>query len=193
MADRSASSAGRGVDLLSTLARLWALFGGAVLLAMAGLVVVSVILRALGGYGIGPGAVPGDFELVEIGCAVAVFAFLPWCQVERGHVTVDLLAERMGARAARALGLLGDALLALCACVVAWRLAVGFLEKLPYGGPGLRGALGVAPQPFFAETSYDLQIPVWIPYAFALTGALLFAAVCLRSVWLGLRGQGSAA
>ena len=58
------------------LARLMAWFGAAVLTALAALTVASIAGRALSGFGLGP--VPGDFELVEAGTALAVFAFLPW-------------------------------------------------------------------------------------------------------------------
>lgn len=179
---------GRVGRTLVTLTRVWALAGGLVLLAMALLTVVSVVLRALGGVGIGPGAVPGDFELVEMGCAVAVFAFLPWCQIERGHVTVDILATRLGTKVARALRVAGDAALALAAIVVAARLAVGFGEKVPFGSEAVRSTLGWGPKPFFPETTYDLQIPVWIPFGLALIGAALFAAASLWTLWRAATG-----
>ena len=47
-----------------------------VLIALILLTVVSVVGRALFSA-----PIPGDFELVEIGMAVAVFAFLPYCQL----------------------------------------------------------------------------------------------------------------
>ncbi len=53
-----------------------ALFGAALLLAVTIMIVVSVSGRARISIGLGP--VPGDFELVEVGTAIAVFFFLPW-------------------------------------------------------------------------------------------------------------------
>ena len=55
--------------------RLLAWFGGCMLSALALLSVVSISGRALSVAGLGP--VPGDFELVEAGTALAVFCFLP--------------------------------------------------------------------------------------------------------------------
>ena len=44
--------------------------------------VASIVGRALSGLGLGLGPVPGDFELVEAGTALAVFCFLPWCHLK---------------------------------------------------------------------------------------------------------------
>ena len=68
---------------LTQACRLLALAGGAVLLGIVGLTVVSIVLRELSGR-----PIPGDYELVEVGCAVAVFAFLPYCQLTGGNVFV---------------------------------------------------------------------------------------------------------
>ncbi len=50
-------------------------FGSLVLVLIALMSVASIVGRALAGFGLGP--VPGDFELVEVGTALAVFCFLP--------------------------------------------------------------------------------------------------------------------
>ena len=47
----------------------------------------------------------------------------------------------------------------------------------------LRAHLGMGFKPFFPETTYELEIPVWIPYGLALIGAALFALVSLYTVW----------
>ena len=41
-------------------------------------------------------------------------------------------------------------------------------------------------KPFFAETTYELEIPVWIPYGLALIGAGLFVIVSIYTVWRSL-------
>ena len=175
---------------LATAAAAWALFGGLVLGGMATVTVVSVLGRALGGFGLRP--ITGDFELVEMGCAVAVFAFLPWYQLRRGHVTVDILVDRMPARPRRVVTAAGDALMALVAVVVLWRLWLGFAEKFPHGGPVLRDLLGLGPASFFTETTYELQVPVWIPYGLCLVGAALFALCCLHGLWAQISGSDAA-
>ncbi|HET8727876.1 MAG TPA: TRAP transporter small permease subunit, partial [Alphaproteobacteria bacterium] len=83
------------------LAGVVAALGGVVLLIVMAITCVSVTGRAL--LFLGLGAVPGDFELVELGSAFVVFCFMPWCQYRRGHVTVDLFVAATGPRVLAAL------------------------------------------------------------------------------------------
>ena len=166
------------------LARVAAYAGGVLLAALALMTVTSILGRRFTALGLGP--ITGDYELVAHGVALAVFAFLPWCQMERGHVSVGLLADALPARAKAALGLVADALVALAAGVILVQLWRGFGEKFPYGSDALRAALGMGPKPFFPETTYELEIPVWIPYGVAVALAALFAATALYTVWRAL-------
>lgn len=175
MADRDTQFA--APTLAVALARALALFGGVVLLAMAAVTTVSVSGRALSDLGFSP--VPGDFELVELGCAIAVFCFLPWCQVSRAHVRIDLIAPLLPRAAYRWLGWFGDLMLTGFLGLLLARLWLGFGERFPHGGPGLRALLGLGPPPFFAETTFELQIPLWIPYAVCVIGLALAFAVSL--------------
>ncbi|MEL6509156.1 MAG: TRAP transporter small permease [Pseudomonadota bacterium] len=172
---------GRGVEAL---AKRWAILGGTLLVALSVMTVVSIIGRALTGYGLGP--VPGDYELVANGCAIAIFAFLPWCQLRRGHVTVDIFINRLSSRAVAVFGCLGDALVLVVSAVIARQLYLGWGEKFPYGSDALRDALAMGYKPFFAETTYELQIPVWMPYTAALIGAVLMVIVAAYTVWRSL-------
>lgn len=158
-----------------------AVLGGLVLCAMAVLTMMSITGRALIGFGLGP--LRGDYELVANGCALAIFAFLPYCQLKRGHVTVDIFIAPLPARIRALFGLIGDALIALAATVITRQLWFGFGEKFPYGSDTLRTSLGMGYKPFFAETTYELEIPVWIPYGLALIGAVLFVLVSYYCVW----------
>lgn len=166
-----------------------ALLGGLVLAGIAGMTVISVIGRALAGYGLGP--VRGDFELVQIGCAIAVFSFLPWCQIRRGHVTVDLLVERFSPRVQAALRLLGDIALGAVAVLMARQLWAGMIDKFcadpsdPLFG-WLWNVTGIAQPYCWIEATYELNLPVWWGYAAGSLGAGLFAVVTLHSVWQSL-------
>ena len=80
--------------LVNGLARWTAIIGGVVLLAMIAVVVVSVIGRALIWAGLKP--ILGDYELISIGMGFAVFAFLPWAHITRGHALVSLLTDAFG-------------------------------------------------------------------------------------------------
>lgn len=66
-----------------------AVLGGVITLAIAVIVTASVIGRNLLDQGI-----PGDFEYVQMGTAIAVFAFLPFCQLRRGNIVVDTFSTR---------------------------------------------------------------------------------------------------
>ncbi|HEY5790174.1 MAG TPA: TRAP transporter small permease [Gammaproteobacteria bacterium] len=154
--------------LVATLARWIAIAGGVVLTVLAVLTLVSVTGRALTGIGLGP--VPGDFELVEVGCAFAVFAFLPWCQLHGGHATVDIFVARLGPRSQAWLEVVHQLLMTLFAVVIAWQLHGGLADRLNYN-----------------ETTLILQLPTWYGYAAALVGAWLFVLVCLLTTWRSLR------
>jgi TRAP-type C4-dicarboxylate transport system permease small subunit len=157
--------------IVEDLARLLAIAGGLVLVALALMAVVSITGRAFG-------PVPGDFELIEIGCGVAVFAFLPWCQFRRGHVTVDVLESYLPARLWAWLAVAGNVAMTIVAVIVTWQLWLGFRDKLAYG-----------------ETSMILQVPIWWGYAAGSVAALVFALTCAYTVWRSLNeaiaGSGS--
>ncbi|MEP2031160.1 MAG: TRAP transporter small permease [Paracoccaceae bacterium] len=170
--------------VIQAIARVFSYIGGFILVAMALTTVVSIVGRALLSFGFGP--VHGDYELVANGCALAVFCFLPFCQLNRGHVTVDIFLTLFPLRIQAVFGLIGDALIALVSLVMLRQLWFGFGEKFPYGSDETRETLGMGYKPFFAETTYELEIPVWIPYGLALVGAALFAVAALYTVWRSL-------
>lgn len=112
-----------GLRLLDRLARLLALFGGALAVCLALLVSTSITLRALG-----LGGVRGDFEFVQMGVALIVFAFMPWCQARRGNVMVDSFTTRLPPRFQAALDALWEVVFAAMMALIAWRLGAGALE-----------------------------------------------------------------
>lgn len=181
LAGKAEARVGRWVEAL---ARWFAYAGGVVLTAAALITTLSIIGRAMLPLGLGP--IRGDYELVGNGCALAVFAFLPWCQLRRGHVTVDIFVSPLPLRWQAALGFLGDAMITLCAGVILWRLYLGFGEKFPYGSDALRAALSFGSKPYYPESTYELAIPFWIPYAIALLGAAVFFVVSLYTMWRSL-------
>ncbi|TCD14984.1 TRAP transporter small permease [Oricola cellulosilytica] len=143
------------------LAAAMALLGGAVLVALVFLTVISVTGRALVFAGLGP--VPGDFELVEAGTAFAVFAFLPWCQLTRAHASVEIFTMGLPASFNRALLILSDLLMLAIALLFFWRHGLGTLDARRYG-----------------ETTFILQFPLWWAYAASMIGAAVFVIV---AVW----------
>lgn len=106
-------------------ARTLAVLGGGLMLAAAVMVTLSVLLRWLFSSG-----VKGDFEMVQIATAVAVFAFLPLCQIRRGNVFVDTFTLRAPAWLNRGLDRLWDLVYAGFAVLIGWRLLAGGLDAI---------------------------------------------------------------
>lgn len=144
--------------------RWLAILGGFILAALIFLTVTSITGRFFIFAGLGP--VPGDFELVEVCTAFAVFSFLPWCQYKRGHVTVDIFVGWMSSRKMAFLAMVGNLLLSLVAGLIFWRLGLGTLDKQAYN-----------------ETTFILQFPLWWGYAACLLGSFVFTLVSLYTVW----------
>lgn len=153
---------------------VFAMLGGIVLIALTILTVSSVTGRALIPIGLGP--IPGDFELVEAGVAFAVFAFLPWCQFNRGHASVEIFTQFLPLGVNRVLDVVIDVLMLAVAILLFRQHALGTLDKTSFG-----------------ETTFILQFPIWWAYAAALSGAFVFVLVAsfclLRSLRTLLIGE----
>ncbi|MDL1861082.1 TRAP transporter small permease [Betaproteobacteria bacterium PRO7] len=140
---------------------LFALAGGLVFVALTLLVTASILGRWLIAK-----AVPGDYELMQLGCAVGVAAFLPWCQLRGGHVIVDFFTARAGPRLRAVLDALGAALLAGCSALVAGRM--------------VDGARGLAEA---GETTTVLAVPIWVPVALMVPSFALLAVAGAYTAW----------
>ena len=147
--------------VLYALSRLFALAGGLVLVALTIMSLVSIAGRALFSA-----PLPGDYELVQVGSAIAVAAFLPLTQMRGGHVIVDFFTARAGAPLRAGLDTLGAALIAACAGVFAWRLAVGALSLAEAN-----------------DQTTILALPTWIPVAIMVPCFALFAATGAYTAW----------
>jgi TRAP-type C4-dicarboxylate transport system permease small subunit len=168
------------------MARALAITGGVVLIALIVLTCLSVIGRILNGIGhaefiennlafVVPlfrafGPINGDYELVEAGIALAIFLFLPWCQLNRGHATVELFTAKFPSLVNRWLALLWEVVFAATILLITWRLYVGMTDKMRYG-----------------ETTFLLQMPVWWPFAACSIAAVLASVISLYTVYLRAR------
>lgn len=159
--DDSRPPAPGGLAGIGRLADLCALAGGALALATALLVAVSVGRRWLTGEGI-----PGDFELVQIATAVTVFAVLPLCQWRGGHVVVDAFSGGWPNAVRDGFDSAWDVLYAAVMAVIAWQLARGAAEAAGNG-----------------TVTMVLGLP--IGWAIGLSAALaaIIALVALATAW----------
>ncbi|OXT01528.1 TRAP transporter small permease protein [Notoacmeibacter marinus] len=147
---------------IERLAKTSAMVGGIVLVLLTIMTCISIIGRA--GLSVGLKPVKGDFELIEAGVALAIFAFLPWCQLRRAHAMVDLFTARLPAQINRWIDLVSEIVMTVALIVITWRLYHGLTDKLRYG-----------------ETTFILQFPVWWGYAAAFVPAVI---ACIVSIYM---------
>ena len=145
---------------LEWLSKAFALAGGAILAAITLMSVASIGGRLLNH------PIQGDFELVQVGCAVAIAFFLPWCQLARGNIIVDFFTTRASAATRERLDALGAVLVGLVAALICWRTAVGSMAAYEN-----------------QETSMLIAVPIWIPYLLMTPGLLLTALVSFFIAW----------
>ena len=139
---------------IHALARWCCYAGGTIMTALALMSVYSVVSRWLFGR-----PIQGDFELVQIGCAVAVSLFLPWCQLKGGNIIVDFFTTRCSQSTQSRLDAFGALMVGCVMLLIAWRTGVGAVS-IKSGG----------------ETSMLMGVPIWLPYAGMVPGFLLGAA-----------------
>jgi TRAP-type C4-dicarboxylate transport system permease small subunit len=151
----------RAPRILEAIAKALALVGGAVATAVALIVVASVLSRWLFSA-----PMPGDFELAQIGTAIAVFAFLPYCQIVRGNIVVDTFTAHLPGHLRGRIDAIWDVVYAAAMALVAVCLTRGTFDTF-------------ASQ----EVSMVLRIPVWPCVAFGALSCALLAIVALATAY----------
>jgi TRAP-type C4-dicarboxylate transport system permease small subunit len=152
-------------------ALVFAYLGGAVVAAVGIMSAASIAGRTLLGR-----PLLGDFELVEIGTAVAGSLFLPYCQAARGHVIVDVFTARASAAVVAWLDRAGALLIAATFLFIGWRTVAGCVDIARSG-----------------ESSMLMQIPIWIGYAAIVPGVLGAGVIALAQAVLGPRAGATGA
>ncbi|MBO9421414.1 TRAP transporter small permease [Labrenzia sp. R4_2] len=135
---------------------VWALLGGGVLLAVVAVNMMSIIGSMFGK------PFPGDFELTEMGVAIAVFAFLPYCQLTGANVSADIFTAGASKRLIAFFTLLGSLVALGFASLLIWRMFHGMLDQKEYG-----------------YTTTILQIPHWMAFLPILVSLVLLALAAL--------------
>lgn len=142
----------------------WALLGGCLLLAVVAMNAASVVSAIFWK------PLPGDFEMTEMGIAVAAFCFLPWCQMTGANVSADIFTARAGPRLLAAFQIL--------AALVALGFALVLLRQM---------SLGMVDQRMYGYTTAILQTPVWWAFVPILISLGLLAVSALMSLAEALR------
>ena len=162
-ATRTAFGAG-----VARIVRAWALLGGLLTLALAAMTAASAASNLVTGR---PFA--ADYELVKHVIAVAIFMFLPYCQIAGANVTVDIFTEGMSERGKQA----------MAAFSALFAIAFSALLLVQMTG-GLRSYLR------YQEVTPVLKLPLWTafpPILLSLALLLLAACVTFAEGWRGAR------
>ena len=169
MAETQAADTSRPADPFG--ARLFAFSEGLAVVGGLSLLFVTVftVLSVVGRTGFDT-PILGDQEVVELGCAVAIFAFMPYCQMRAANVIVDFFTARVSPAGRSLLDALMNAIFSACILIVTWRLAVGGLGAFEAG-----------------DNTMFLRIPQWWGYSFAFLACLAWTLACFYSVFRSLR------
>jgi TRAP-type C4-dicarboxylate transport system permease small subunit len=146
---------------LYEISRILAIVGGVLLCAMALLTTISVTGRSAF---LTP--IPGDFELVAIGTGLAVFAFLPWCQMNRGNVLVDFFMVLAPVPAKTTCDVIGGVFYLIIAMLLTWRMIFGGLDMYNY-----------------AEKSMTINFPRWTTFPPSILMMGFLVIVIAYTVW----------
>ena len=180
--DSSSEGAGASPPLAECLSGAIAVLGGLLALATASLVIVSVLGRWLSGMpwaqsaasalGFTLGPVNGDFEMVQMATAVAIFAFLPYTQARRGNIFVDTFTGWMPRRSNAIVDAFWDLVYAGMMALLTWCLAVGTIEHYQSG-----------------QTTMLLQIIAWPAIAISTMLLAVLTCVAVSTAIARLRAQ----
>lgn len=149
----------RGNTVAQNIIYGWAILGGMLLALVVAMNTVSVV-----------GAIfwqpfPGDFEMTEIGVAVAAFAFLPYCQLTGANVSADIFTSAAKPRTVSFFKLLGSIVATGFSLLLLWRMSLGMMDQYQYG-----------------YTTSILRFPHWAAYVPILISlALLFVAALITT------------
>lgn len=158
--------------MLMRLCELVGLLGGGILVGIVIVSSASVIGRSLvplfAAFGVQAPVkgISGDIELVELGCAVAVFCYLPLCQIKRANVLVGVFTKNLRPRYRAMFDLAANLLFLLLTGMLAVQLGHGTAEKLRDG-----------------DTTMVLRIPESWAYLPALAASWLLVIVTAYTVF----------
>src|SRR3954451_14338437 len=170
--DRPGSAPDTALGLwLERICTALAMLGGLLLVGIVAVSSVSVVGRSLPPVFAALGlnspikGTPGDIEIVQLGCAVSVFFYLPLCQLKRGNVLVGVFTKSLRPRYRAMFDLAANLLFLVLAAMLAWQLGYGTADKFRD-----------------RDTTMVLRIPEGWAYAAALAGLWLLVLVTFYTV-----------
>lgn len=142
---------GPGGRLLERLCDWVAFAGGIALVGIALMSAVSIVGRAAFAT-----PIQGDYELVQMGCAIFIASCLPATQLGGANIIVDFFTTRASPAAQSRLDAIGALVLGVVMAIVAWRTGVGLVDIRASG-----------------QTSTILGVPTWYTYTLMMPGLAL--------------------
>lgn len=146
--------------LLFRLAKLSAIWGGLVFVAIVVMSILSIVGRKLWAS-----PIQGDVEMLQMAAAFASASFFAYCHLNGGDIKVDFFTAHASPATLHRLDALGSALVGVFGLLITWRAAVGAWAIRASG-----------------ETSMILGWPVWVSQALMIPGFTLLAASGLYMV-----------
>ena len=128
--------------ILNLTSRYFAIFGGFILLFAALISIFSIFGRV-----VFSSPILGDFELVEIACAVAIGSFLPLCHLKNGNVIVDFITAKLSKNKINLLDSISSLIFAVVALFFSSRMILGARDMYIY-----------------QEETMLLAFPIWLPF-----------------------------
>lgn len=109
---------------------------------------------------------PGDFELTEMGAAIAVFCFLPYCQLTGANVSADIFTMNAGPRKIALMSILAALVAILFSILLLWRMSAGLVDYVEY-----------------SEFTGILEIPIWWAFIPALISLVLLLCASIITLY----------
>ena len=146
---------------LYDLAYILAILGGIILVIVILINFISILSRIIF---LNP--LVGDFELVEIGSAIAISSFLPLCHLKKGNVIVDFITAKLNFKKIAFLDCISSVIYGLIALFFTWRMFFGANDMYNY-----------------QEETMLLQFPIWIPFLPVTFSFGLLSVCCLYTFY----------
>ena len=146
---------------LYNLAYILAILGGIILVIVILINFISILSRIIF---LNP--LVGDFELVEIGSAIAISSFLPLCHLKKGNVIVDFITAKLNFKKIAFLDCISSVIYGLIALFFTWRMFFGAKDMYNY-----------------QEETMLLQFPIWIPFLPVTFSFGLLSVCCLYTFY----------
>lgn len=160
----------RLVRLLAAIIRWWALLGGFITAGLAVLTAASAVSNI-----VADAPFASDYELVKQFIGVAIFMFLPYCQLVGANVTVDIFTENMSEPKKAAMATFSSLFAVAFSLLLLRQMSLGMMSYIRY-----------------PEVTPVLQIPLWTAFPPMLMSLLLLfiaAMITLVDGWRVMRGH----